>query len=244
MRIATWNLRRPRSAKSPRALAILEWIHRIDADVWILTETHESISPGPNYSSVTTTGKDREQSDGEQWTMIWSRLPIVAAESTTDPIRTVCAVLASPEHRAVTIYGTVLPWAADTRLHPIMGAAAFVRMLEDQTADWKRLRTLRPDAMLCVAGDFNQNLGKKHYCGSAKGRDALRASLAETGLHCATGDDADSVNRLTDGYRSNIDHICVDERLRVSSALHCGAWPATVAVLKGLSDHFGAWVDV
>lgn len=244
MRIATWNLRRPRNAKSPRALAILEHIHRIDADVWILTETHESVSPGPTYTSVATTGTDRAQSDGERWTMIWSRLPMVATEPTTDPIRTVCAAFASPKHGPITVYGTVLPWATDTRLQPIKGAAAFVQTLEVQTADWKQLRTGRPDALLIVAGDFNQNLGKKHYCGSAKGRDALRAALAETGLYCATGDEADPVYRLTDGYRSNIDHICIDDRLRTTSPLKCGAWPATDAELQGLSDHFGIWIDV
>jgi len=244
MRIATWNLRRPRRADSQRTLAISEYMRQIDADIWILTETHESISPGSSYTSVATTGTDREQSVGEQWTIIWSRFPVVATESTTDPIRTVCATIASPGHGTIVVYGTVLPWASDMRLQPITGADAFVKMLVDQTADWERLRTQWPNALLCVAGDFNQNLSKKHYCGSAKGRDALRASLVKTGLHCATGDDVDPVYRLTDGYRSNIDHICIDDRFRAASPLQCGAWPSSVDALKGLSDHFGTWVDV
>lgn len=43
MRIATWNLERPDPKDTVRNLARMEKIREIDADIWILTETHEVI---------------------------------------------------------------------------------------------------------------------------------------------------------------------------------------------------------
>ena len=43
MRIATWNLERPDPADTVRNQARLEKIREIDAELWILTETHEVI---------------------------------------------------------------------------------------------------------------------------------------------------------------------------------------------------------
>src|SRR5688500_14052846 len=108
MRIATWNLQRPANGGSSRALRLLERIKAIDADVWVLTETHEAISPGDGYRAVSTTGSDRDQAAGERWTMIWSRLPIVGVETTCDPVRTVCARIAVDAGRTLLVYGTVL----------------------------------------------------------------------------------------------------------------------------------------
>src|SRR5262245_59028108 len=119
MRIATWNLQRPASARSSRALRLLERIQAIAADVWVLTETHEAISPGDGYRAVSTLGTDRQQSTGEQWTMIWSRLPIVGVETTCDPIRSACARIALDTGPTLLVYGTVLPWRSDRRWLPL-----------------------------------------------------------------------------------------------------------------------------
>lgn len=49
MRIAPWNIERPKNAGSARSRRILDKICDIDADIWILTETHDAICPGDNY---------------------------------------------------------------------------------------------------------------------------------------------------------------------------------------------------
>lgn len=244
IRIATWNLARPRNATSTRASKLLEWIQRIDADVWVLTETHEAIRPGPEYASVSTTGLDRTEISGERWTMIWSRLPILQSQPTSDPIRTVCARVAIQPTRSCHVYGIVLPWRSDRRWLPKSGGLAFASALQEQEADWLRLRHEFPTDLLCVAGDFNQELAEKSYAGTALGRRELRRALAATQLHCATGDDADPVARITGGKRSNIDHICWDAAVATARPVRTGAWPTTVEELRGLTDHFGVWADV
>jgi hypothetical protein len=244
MRIATWNLQRPASAKSSRALRLLERIKLIDADIWVLTETHEAIAPGAGYGAVSTSGSDRDQAAGERWTMIWSRLPIVGVETTCDPIRTVCARIAGVDGRMLLVYGAVLPWRGDRRWLPAVGGEAFVQVLGEQAADWRRLREKYPDDQLCVAGDFNQELGDRTYAGTAPGRTELRRALDAAALVCRTGDEADPVAQLTLDERANIDHICFDGRTAASSQAAAGAWPARLDDLRTLSDHFGVWIDV
>lgn len=246
MRIATWNLRRPGDLASKRGQALLRRMSETkDVDVWVLTETHDSISPGEGYIGTATNGTDREQRPGEQWTMIWSRLPVLNRESTEDSIRTVCVRVATRHFGPMLVYGTVLPWRADQRWLPLRGGAAFERVLQEQESDWQRLRHKYPDDLLCVAGDFNQNLGPRLYSGgTALGRSALRRALSNALLDCLTGDDHDPVAELTGNVRCNIDHICLDSRVVTSSDVSRGAWPSTTTELKGLSDHFGVWVEV
>ena len=64
LRIANWNLQRafPVTRRVP---AIREHMASISADLWILTETHESISPGDGFFSATSGVPDRESMPGE-----------------------------------------------------------------------------------------------------------------------------------------------------------------------------------
>ena len=244
MRIATWNLRRPGRPTSERGKALLRRIQEIDPDIWVLTETRESMIPDGGYVGTATSGSDRKQSPGEQWTMIWSRLPVLSQEPTADPIRTVCVRVATKHSGNMLVYGTVLPWRSDDRWLPNRGAEAFLYALQGQENDWRRLRQKYPQDVLCVAGDFNQDLGPRLYTGTALGRTGLRNSLSNVALHCLTGEEADPVAELTANVRRNIDHICLDSRFGASSDVRRGAWPNTASELKGLSDHFGVWVDV
>lgn len=244
MRIATWNLRRPGSPASERGRALRRHIQAIDADVWVLSETRESMVPGEGYTGAATSGSDRKQSPGEQWTMIWSRLPVLSRESTADPIRTVCVRVATKQSGPMLVYGTVLPWRTDQRWFPYRGGAAFQQALQGQEEDWRRLRRKYPEDLLCLAGDFNQDLGQRLYAGTALGRTALRQALVNLSLDCLTGDEVDPVAKQTADVRRNIDHICLDSRFAELPGIRRGAWPNTAFELKGLSDHFGVWVDV
>src|SRR5665811_1571478 len=59
LKIATWNLARVLPKQAARTAKIVGWLDRVDADVWVLTETHNSVSPGPGYSAVSTGYPDR-----------------------------------------------------------------------------------------------------------------------------------------------------------------------------------------
>lgn len=44
MKIAKWNVWRLETRA--RRIAVAQWVDRIDADVWVLTETDDALSPG------------------------------------------------------------------------------------------------------------------------------------------------------------------------------------------------------
>lgn len=245
LRIATWNLARPASATTRRSASLSEHMRAVDADVWILTEAHEEMSPDPSFHRVATAGSDRPASPGERWTIIWTRLRIIEQLATVDPIRTVCVRLEEPSGRRLLVYGTVLPWLGSAwRGTPGTNGAAFAAALEMQATDWRDLRDRFPDEPLCLAGDFNQDLCERHFYGSRRGREALRRALAETGLVCVTSHPHDPVRARTAGGRANIDHICLSRSLAGRQCGVAGAWPHPDSVGRRLTDHFGVWVDL
>lgn len=75
MRVANWNLQRILPTQS-RVSLIRKQFAAVEADIWILTETHEFVGPGDDYSSVMSGEPDRKSKKGERWTGIWSRHPI------------------------------------------------------------------------------------------------------------------------------------------------------------------------
>jgi len=59
LRIATWNLDRPMKRHSRQSGEFLRHIEKINADVWVLTETDSSICPGIDYQSVSSTEREK-----------------------------------------------------------------------------------------------------------------------------------------------------------------------------------------
>ncbi|MCC7020702.1 MAG: hypothetical protein IT332_13150 [Ardenticatenales bacterium] len=53
--LATWNLRRPAARPNARSATLRRHIDRVAADVRVLTETHDSITPGDGYAAASTT---------------------------------------------------------------------------------------------------------------------------------------------------------------------------------------------
>lgn len=238
MRIATWNLNRCRPGSSARAAKLLDLMVPVEADVWVLTETHRGFSPGPGYRLIadSTDAPDRDAPRGECWVAIWSRLPAEPVELTADLER----VAAARVQGAVSVVGTVLPWLSDGRTVGLRGEAAFRARLAEQAADWRRLR--ENGGPLCVAGDFNQDLLEAgHYYGSAGGREALRAALVDAGLECLTGGADDPLSGPAG--LACIDHICVGG-MRARGRPRSAVWPAVGELPRSLSDHYGVWVEV
>lgn len=238
MRIATWNLNRCRPGSTARAAKLLDLMALVEADVWVLTETHQDFSPGPGYRLIahSADAPDRDVDRGECWAALWSRLPAAPVELTADLER----VAAARVQDAVTVVGTVLPWLTDGRTPGLRGEALFRARLAEQAADWKRLREDR--GPLCVAGDFNQDLLLAgHYYGSAGGREALRVALADVDLECLTGGADDPLSGALG--LACIDHICVGG-LRILGRPRSTAWPAVGELSKSLTDHYGFWAEV
>lgn len=239
MRLATWNLERA-TASGPRADRLREYMRRIKADIWVLTETDSRLAPEEAASPVASAIPERRHRKDERWTVIWSRKHHLEPVATEDPVRTACARLCRAVGPPMLIYGTVLPWRADVRFRPLRGGDAFCHALARQADDWTRLLQENPDHVLCVAGDFNQEIDSPCRVGTWKGERALTQALEDVGLVCLSSGANDPLRRRTNGARNSIDHICVSSRL-VGSTTMAECWPEQ---LDDLTDHYGTSVEL
>jgi endonuclease/exonuclease/phosphatase family metal-dependent hydrolase len=263
LRIATWNLGRPTASQSARHERLTSWLQKINADIWILTETHSAITLGNDFHVVATT-RDRTTEPGGSWTAILSRFPMSRLGASCDPARAIATRVEPPGRRPIVVYGTVLPWLGSSWGDvPAANGAAFAAALNAQADDWKRLQADDPGCDLVVAGDLNQDLvvsgdlnqnsgvadhlnvelAEKHFYGSRANRAALAAAFQARGLTCLTGGVNDPVRLGGARAHATIDHLCVSARLAAQARWPSFAWPAGLLPTNGLSDHFGTAAD-
>lgn len=236
MRLATWNLERCRSNTAKRATALRRDMHHVNADVWVLTETHVDFSPGSNFSLLahSANAPDRNAKNGECWVAIWSRIGGHSTPLTADLERTAAAKIDD-----CVVIGTVLPWLSDSRDSRLRGKDLFCAKLEEQASDWQRLRA---EGALCVAGDFNQDLlPTGHYYGSKGGRVALRETLSSCELDYLTGGSDDPL--LGELGLATIDHICV-HKMRSVNLSRSSVWPEAGQLNKQMTDHYCLYADL
>ena len=242
LRIATWNVERPKLSEATRRARLLEAMRTIQADIWVLTETHTALSPGSEFASITTQGADRPGEPGETWVAIWSRFPMQPVTQTSDLCRAVAVRITPPGSRDLIVYGTVLPWLGSAwQGIPAPGGAAFSAAVDAQLADWLLLQQDNRDCDFILAGDLNQDLGTSHYYGSRRNRIALQTALRTANLQCLTAAAYDPLTNHAPSHAS-IDHICVSKGLTlVGSAV---SWPMTDKPQRNLSDHFGVLAEL
>ena len=242
MKLATWNVARPVPSAARRRTLVIDQIRLVAADVWVLTETHDSVVPGSEFGAVSTRGSDRHGDPCERWSTIWSRFPIEPLSPTSDPIRAVAARVVPPAGPPLIVYGTVLPWLGSRwRSYSAADGLAFAQALEAQAADWRTLRESNPDHDLVVAGDFNQDLAHTHYYGSRANRRRLLLALDGAGLVALTAGDGDPIRRDS-SPRACIDHVCISKSTRW--LLNRGSrWPNLPKPDRRMSDHFGVAVE-
>ena len=255
MRIATWNLERPKPRQLEKVELLQARMRMIDADVWILTETNSCVSPGSEYQRLESrpiTGPERYAA-GENRTTIWSRLPLGPEPvETHDPETAVCAEI---KHGGslFLIYGTIIPYHAAGTRYPyrfegevVVGRKAWELhyvSIANHGADWSRLREKFTGHHLVVAGDFNQNRDGRRWYGTDKGRQDLGEALAGANLACATKGVIEPVKE-GDLLNPTVDHICLDRALEERGIVVRG-WPAgETPGGKRLTDHIGVYVDV
>ena len=242
IRISTWNVQRPKLSEVKRRDLLLESIQAMQADIWILTETHASLSPRLGFTSATTEESDPIHEPGETWVTIWSRFPIEPIARTSDPSRACAARIVPNGSRPLVVYGTVLPWIGSTwQVIPSANGAAFSAALNAQLSDWVSLQREHPDCDFVLAGDFNQDMSTSHYYGSRRNREALEGAIATAGLQCLTAEALDPVPKHAPNHAS-VDHICVSKGLVLVGAPV--SWPVSDSPQRKLSDHFGVLVEL
>ncbi|MDP2307221.1 MAG: endonuclease/exonuclease/phosphatase family protein [Pseudomonadota bacterium] len=238
MKLATWNLALPVVEKRRREMRA--HTDREQADVWVLTETHDSFMPGHPWSHSSTAGRDGLHRPEHRWVTIWSQYPLQPLE-TSDPDRAAAARILPTSGAPFIVYGTVLPWIGSPwREHPSAGGAAFGAALAVQASDWKRIRLAYPDDEFFVLGDLNQALVSPRYYGSRANRVALEKALDDAGLEALTAGAGDPIRRDSAPCAA-IDHICArrDSKWRAAPAVR---WPDVPVPEKWLTDHFGVSV--
>lgn len=235
LKLATWNLALPVSARRREAMRAHTDCEQ--ADIWVLTETHDSFTPGHPFSHSSAPGHDGLHAPEHRWVTLWSRYPLEPLP-TSDDERAAAARITPASGAPFLVYGTVLPWLGSAwRTHPSAGGVAFREALSVQAADWMQLRRDYPTDELFVLGDLNQDLVTPRYYGSRANRNALEEALARAGLTTLTAGDQDPVRRDS-SPRACVDHICArrDSSWRASPAVR---WPDLPAPQRWLSDHFG-----
>lgn len=205
LRIGTWNLDHARALtretgrSADRDEDRVALIDRFDCDVVVLTETHDRIRPLRSDFTAVHSDPRPYCPNGERWTTIWTRLPVMRRLRTVDPLRTVAAVV---EHECgpVLVFGNVLPWHADVgdgRMEPSPRHwEEHRRVVAEQTAEWISLAEQNPDARMVIAGDWNTDLlagsGLATYTyGLVAETDLLLSTAADLGLDVATRHRAD-----------------------------------------------------
>ena len=235
MRIATWNVE---YAYANRLDALRGALNENEADVWVLTETHDDLVPAGAVFGAHSKPRPKNWSGirpGSRWVSIWSRHPIIAEVSLpdTDLERTVCALIDTGNQKLL-VYGTVMPWKGDRGK---FDWSEHHRVIPMQCAEWLKLNQEHSDAALCIAGDYNTDMGTGAYYGTKSGIAMLREGLADCGLYCATAPE-----HLPKGLlpRPPIDHIALPLAWKHRASV-VAAWPASKGIL---SDHSGLVVAV
>jgi exonuclease III len=235
MRVGTWNVE---YAYPSRLDALRKVLSENQADIWVLTETHDELRPPQCDVVAHTEPRPKNWSGirpGSRWVSIWSRFPIIDVVTlpTADKERTITVVLDIGQARTLIVYGTVMPWKGD---RGIQDWSEHHRIVPQQCAELLELSQIYPDAALCVAGDFNTDMGTGSYYGTKQGIAMLRAGLTDCKLFCAT-----EMLRVPVGLLQHppIDHIAVPSAWEAFTKV-VSAWPAKKGVL---SDHSGLVIE-
>lgn len=230
MRIGTWNVE---YAYINRLDGLRSVLASNQADIWVLTETHDHlVPPGLGHvahSAPRQTGFPPGMRQGSRWVSIWSRYPILHPIATVDKDnRTVAALIDAPCGR-VLVYGTVLPWPASS--------PTFAEAVAEQAAEWLNLRRAYPEAALCVAGDLNTDFDKSNTFPGRAGVEALEEAMRACGLMCAT-----NPQNIPNGWLAKppIDHVLLPDDC---PAKVTGAWQGITTDGVKLTDHSGLLIS-
>ena len=212
---------------------------RVDADVWVLTETRTGVAPGEGFHALHCPPRtSRHHAEDERTVSIWSRWPIEPTGLEPRARGAVSGVVVTPAGR-LTVFGSVIPYANDK------GPEGTSKMWEEHYSEIERLAgewaDLAANGPMIVAGDFNQNRDGSGWYGTHEGRALLTAALDGAGLRCLTADDMVATGRLTSNHL--VDHICASaDLLDPSGVVEC--WEPINEAGVRMSDHPGVAVGV
>lgn len=236
MRLATWNVERVKPKGWKIAPAQRQRMREVDADIWVLTETHVDHAPSEAHTGVFSPPFPERRPPGERWAAIWSRFPIRPIDDPAPhPRGTVAARIETP-FGALLVYACVIPWANERTLQDGRRARPWEAHFETIgriDRELERLRGAHPPVPFALAGDFNQDRDGSGWYGTDEVRERLTALLARHDLTCRTSADMVASGQLAATHL--VDHICVSRALATDFRVLC--WEKTTPDGLHLSDH-------
>lgn len=241
IRIGTWNVEYAHNARNPDRMKML-MTH--PADIWVLTETHNSLKLPEPYSSYPSHPRPivRNVDTDSTWVTIWSRFELCKRIDVPDPLRQVAAVFNTPVGR-VAVAGVVLPWHCDKGDKVVDPSptnwSEHKRVLRDEIPILLERLSSEEDCHRVLAGDFNTDLAPPYtpygYGPGQAGRNGWHTTLKLVGLVCHTMNEPypDPPNR------NLIDHICTD----FGTPRSITTWAGEDGKKPRLSDHPGVVVS-
>jgi exonuclease III len=217
MKIATWNIERPRlnDKEIPSIIGILR---NINADILILTETNEFLDLDDDYNSFhSTNAKEKFYTKGEKRVSIYSKYKSVGYIKTFRDDTSICTILQTPLGD-LAVYGTIIGVEGNRKPN-------FEEDLDQQLLDFDKIAKQNN---LCISGDFNISFGDNYYF-TKSGRQKLNESFARLDL-----------KNLTSEIPQNIDHIVLTKDLITEKFITLDTWNLD----KTLSDHIGISITV
>jgi len=196
------------------------------ADIFILTETNECISPGADFV-YHSDPLDKEAGGGyykagEHRISIWSMYPIIDILKVKNSLTTLCVVVQTP-------FGNLAVFGCIIGIHGIRDG--FDTDLRDQMEDLRRFAA--EGYNLCYAGDFNLS-----FCDSYYTKISAMNKLNELFSFL-------KMKNLTAEIPEMIDHIVVSESFHSISSVEIECWNMNKkAALPRLSDHKGVAVTI
>jgi len=208
----------------------------LKADVWVLAETHDSLTPGEGYDGFQSDQRLPASAQvvlGSRWVTIWVRKTLESIErQVTNSSRTVACEIQTTQGPLI-VFGTVMPWYGD------IVDVSYSDEVAVQSKDWATLR-VNHGAHLCVAGDFNVNIGGNHYYGKKRNREQLELAMKRNGLKVLTNYESTKAIKPDFGI---IDHVAVSEEIGTRRG-HPTLIEKRNQYDEPLSDHVGVVVKL
>jgi hypothetical protein len=234
LKIATWNLDRPKHASEPKSRRILAEIVKNKPDIWVFTETNSCIHPGPDYVPFSTSpllggsfSKGEQYEKGENRVTIWvnRRFQSEQVPELCNWHSSICVAIRGTPFGDLYVYGTVIGIYG-------LGGVDFDTGLEVQIDDWRRLSKLRN---ICIVGDFNVFL-EESTSHSKKARGKLQSVFTQLDIEVPTQE-----------VLHNVDHIALSKSLSKAVVAPVFKWndgEDGKTPDRNISDHMGVCVTL
>ena len=227
LKVGTWNVDRSGVRGKSRWIRQLQEMQRVDADVWVLSETHRDHVIPEMHGCFSAPGEP-PYARLEAAVAVWSRWPSRPVEVSNPRLSTAVELQIPESGLQLLVYATIIPYQSDGKQQGHAAWSLHRQAVDALMADCSRLRSQYPGHCFILAGDFNMSLGPKAWYGLQDVKTKLMSGLDRLQIDCCTLDDPRDRNIP----RGNVDHIFATHDLVPGEAVDF--W-----FDRSLSDHNG-----